>query len=350
MRSLSSALQNRHHQEGATSHRPVGGGCRDGHARCHHGGRERDHAVPGQASARPLSPAGTGRDHGGHRVRPGGPGGVRHRADRDRGKVPAVGGYGGSPERRPPAVSGIPRAGQIIGPRQIAGVRRGAAPGWRSARRQPPRRARRRSAFGPAACAEPDERVFPGWPDRRAQGRPRAGVAGRPGHPGNPADRRAGPGSAARRAEPGPAAARLGRSPASSWLPAGDGSREPRPGAVCSPRAAATSGPAPRSHAPPGGAAYRPQHAAARSRSAAATARITRGATARTRRPAPRHCPAPRGHATRGDGSRWTHPAGRPGAFSRSRLPVTARPGHRSRRARRRSRLCGSGRPQARSP
>src|SRR5436190_20531802 len=44
MRSLSSALGNRHDQEDAARHRPVGGGRRDGHDRRHPGGRRRGHA------------------------------------------------------------------------------------------------------------------------------------------------------------------------------------------------------------------------------------------------------------------------------------------------------------------
>ena len=220
MRSLSSALQLRHHQEGAARHRPVGRGCRDGHARRHLGGRERGHAALDQASACPHGPAGAGCGRGGRRVRPGGTGGVRHHADRGIGKVPAVHGPAGSPEgRRPPAARGrVPRARQVTWARKVSGTgpREGPGPGGRSARGRRSRRARWRSACCPIARAEPHERVLTGRPDRRAQGRARAG---RPGHPGNPADHRirahrgragcwsVGGGSAARRAGPRPAAA-----------------------------------------------------------------------------------------------------------------------------------------------
>ena len=134
MRSLSSALGNRHDQEGAARHRPVGGGRRDGHDRRLPGGRRRGHAARDQAPARAPDQAGTGCCRGGRRVRPGGAGGVRQAADRWIGPVPVAGGTGGSPARSlpPRAGGGRPRARQVTDPRQ------GPAPGRRrSCRRRP---------------------------------------------------------------------------------------------------------------------------------------------------------------------------------------------------------------------
>jgi hypothetical protein len=231
MRSLSSALQLRHHQEGAARHHPGRRGRRHGDAWRHRGGRQRGHAASDQASACPHGPAGPGRGRGWRRVRAGGPGGVCHRADHETGKV--------------------------TGARQVPGTgpQEGPAPGGRPACGQRSRRARRRASFRSAARAEPHERVHTGRPDRRAQGR---APAGKPGHPGNIADRRAragpgrtGPGitsrksagrrSAGRRPAPGPAAAWPGRSPVPARLPAGDGPGRSRPAAVCSRRPAAAS-------------------------------------------------------------------------------------------------------------
>jgi hypothetical protein len=244
MRSLSGALEYRHHREGAARHRPVGRGCRDDHARRHLGGRERDHTTPDPASACEYDPAWAGRGRGGRRVRPGGTGGVRYREDQDNRKVRAARGYGGSPPGScPPANRGVgPRA------RQVIGTQPRSAPGWRSDRRQRSRRARQRSAFGSTARAEADERVLTGRSARRAQGRSRARDARRSEHPGNPADRRtpADSRSAGRRLEPEPAVARPGwTSSAASWLPAGDEPGRSRAGAVCPRRSAATPHAAP---------------------------------------------------------------------------------------------------------
>jgi len=242
MRSLSSALGNRHDQEGAARHRPVGGGRRNGHDRRHPDGRQRGHAHGDQAPARAPDPARTGCRGGGHRVRPGGPGGVRHRADRGSGQVPAAGGPGGSPSRRPPSrTRGLPRAWPVTGARQGPGPARcsagrcsagrcsaGRSPagrcsaGWSPVGRRP-RRARRRRAFRAAARAEPHGRVLTGRAHRHARGCPCTRNAGRPGHPGDPAYRgtrsgswRAGSGGANRRARPGPAALGLGRTSAAA--------------------------------------------------------------------------------------------------------------------------------------
>jgi hypothetical protein len=220
MRSLSSALEYRHHQEGAPSHHPGGRGCRDGHAWRHVGGRERGHTAFDQAGSYKYDPAGAGRGRGGRRVGPGGPDGLRHRADRGSRKVPAALRYCGSRERdRRPATGGIPRARQVIRARHTAGAPPGPAPRWRAGRSQ---WSRRPSAFRPAVRAKPHERVLAGRPARRAQGWSRARHARRAGHPGNLADRRTavalrstrspGPRSAGRRAEPGPAVARPSRS------------------------------------------------------------------------------------------------------------------------------------------
>jgi hypothetical protein len=218
MRSLSSALGNRHDQEGAARHRPVGGGRRNGHDRRHPDSRQRGHAHGDQAPARAHDPARTGCRGGGHRVRPGGPGGVRHRADRGSGPVPAAGGPGGSPSRRPPSrTRGLQRAWQVSGARPGPGPDRGTAgqrsagrcsagrcsagrcsagrcsAGRCSARRSPvgrrPRRARRRRAVRAAARAEPHKRVLTGRPHRHAGRWPCTRDAGRPGHPGDPAYR-----------------------------------------------------------------------------------------------------------------------------------------------------------------
>jgi len=129
MRSLSSAFWYRHYQEGAPRHRPGGRGCRDGHVRRHPGGRERGHAASDQPRPGQYDPAGAGRGRGGRRVRPGGPGGFRHRTDRDSWKGPAARGYGRVPEGdRRPATYGVPRAWQVTGAWYIAGAPPGPAP------------------------------------------------------------------------------------------------------------------------------------------------------------------------------------------------------------------------------
>jgi len=269
MRSLSSALGNRHDQEGAASPRPGGGGRRDGHDRRHPGRRRPGHADGDQAPARPPDPARAGCHRGGHRIRPGGPGGVRRHADRGSRKAPVPDGQGRSPARRRP-----PRArGGHPGSRQTTGAWRGPAPGRHPAGRSS-RPTRRRGAFRAAARAEPDKRLLTGRAHRRAQGWPRPPDLGRRGHPGDPADRRTRPGSgtigagtvgagspgagspdagsfgpgssgagrAGRRVEPGPAVLRPGRiSAAASWLPAGYEPGRSRPGAVRPRRPASTS-------------------------------------------------------------------------------------------------------------
>ena len=264
MRSLSSALGNRHDQEGAARHRLVGGGRRDGHDRRHSGGRQRGHAHGDQAPARAHDQAGIGCRRGGHRVRPGRPGGVRGRADRGRGQIPVAGGTGGSSARSlpPRARGGLPRAWPVTGARQGPGPGRRPATrnsaarcsaarcsaarcsaarcsvGWCSVGRRP-RRARRRSACRAAARAEPHERVLTRRAHRHARGWPRARNAGRRGHPGDPAHRGSRAGSrwagsrgTRRRARPGPAALWPGRtSAATPRLSAGNESGRPRPGA-----------------------------------------------------------------------------------------------------------------------
>ena len=269
MRSLSSALGNRHDQEGAARHRLVGGGRRDGHDRRHPGGRQRGHAHGDQAPARAHDQAGTGCCRGGHRVRPGRPGGVRQAADRWIGPVPVAGGTGGSPARSlpPRARGGLPRAWPVTGARQGPGPGRRPATrdsaarcrtgrcsatrcsagwcsagwfsvDWCSAGRRP-RRARRRGALRAAARAEPHECVLTRRAHRHARRWPRARNAGRRGHPGDPAhrgswagSRRAGSRGTRRRARPGPAALWPGRtSAAAPRLSAGNESGRPRPGA-----------------------------------------------------------------------------------------------------------------------
>ena len=251
MRSLSSALGNRHDREGAASHRPVGGGRRDGRDRHHPGRRRSGHADAGQAPACTSDPAGARRHRGGHHVRAGGPGGVRHGADRGSRKAPAGEGPDRSPAGSRPSGfrEGIPRAWPV------PGAWPGPAPGRHSAGRRP-RPARRRSAFRPAARAEPDERLHAGRAHRRAQGWPWTRKAGRRGPPRDSALRRdrprsgradlrsssragpgssgrAGPGSSGRRVEPGPAVLGPGRTSAvASWLPAGNGPGRSRSGAV----------------------------------------------------------------------------------------------------------------------
>ena len=234
MRSLSSALGNRHGQEGAARHRPVGGGRRDGHDRRRPGRCRPGHADGDQASACSSDPAGAGRHRGGHCVRPGGPGGVRHRSNRGSRKAPAAEGPDGSPARsRPPGLrGGPPRAWQVTG------AWPGRAPVRHPGRRQA-RRARRRSAFRTAAAAESDERLLTGRAHRRAQGWPWIRCAGRRGHPGDPTHRgtrpgscRAGSGRSGRRGEPGPAVPRPGRTSVTSWPPAGYEPGRSRAGAV----------------------------------------------------------------------------------------------------------------------
>jgi hypothetical protein len=236
MRSLSSALGNRHDQEGAARHRPVGGGRRNGHDRRHPDSRQRGHAHGDQAPARAHGPARTGCRGRGHRVRPGGPGGVRHRADRGSGQVPAAGGPGGSPSRRPPSrTRGFPRAWQVAGARQGPGRARCSA-GRCSAGRSLVGRSRRRRAFRTAPRAEPHERVLTGRAHRHARGRPCTRNTGRPGHPGASAYRgtrsnswRAGTGGSKRRARAGPATLGLGRaSAAAPRLPARNEPGRPR--------------------------------------------------------------------------------------------------------------------------
>ena len=266
MRSLSSALGNRHDQEGAARHRPVGGGRRDGRDRRHPGRRRSGHADAGQAPACSSDPAGAGRHRSGHRVRPGGPGGVRHRGDRGSREAPAGEGQDRSPARScsPGSRDGLPRAWQVTGAWQ------GRAPGRRPAGRRP-RPARRRSAFRAAVRAEPDERLYAGRAHRRAQGWPWTRKAGWRGYPGDPASpqgqapltpgrprelqpvRPRGPAApglplreVGRRAEPGPAVLRPGRTAAvASCLPAGHEPGRSRASAVrperpaSAPRAAA---------------------------------------------------------------------------------------------------------------
>jgi len=219
MRSLSSALGNRHGREGAASHRPVGGGCRDGHDRRHPGRRGPGHADGDQAPACSSDPGGAGRHRGGHRVRPRRPGYVHHRVDQWSGGAPAAKEEDGTTTRsRPPGSrGGFPRAWPADGAGQ------GSAQDRHRARRRS-RPARRRSALRAAARAEPDERLFTGRPHRCAQGRPWIRGAGRRGHPRDPAHRgtRPGSGSPGRRAEPGPAVpGPRWPSAAASWLPAG---------------------------------------------------------------------------------------------------------------------------------
>ena len=159
----------------------------------------------------------------------------------------------------PQPTAAVPRARQVSAAWHIAGAPPGPAPRWCPGHRQ----RSRRSALRSAVRAEPDECVLTGRPARRAQGWSRARDARRPGHPGNPADRRtaASPGSASpgsvgagsvgvgsvgRRMEPGPAVARPGRSQAAaSRLPARHESGRSRPGALCPRRPAAASHAAP---------------------------------------------------------------------------------------------------------
>ena len=224
MRSLSSALGNRHDQEGAASPRPGGGGRRDGHDRRHPGRRRPGHADGDQAPARPPDPARAGCHRGGHRMRRGGPGGVRGHADRESGKAPAPEGQDGSPARsRPPR----PRGGHP-GSRQTSGAWHGPASGRHPAGRRS-RATRRRGAFRAAARAEPDERLLTGRAHRRAQGWPGTPNLGRRGHPGDPADRRTRPcagSTGARSIRPGRISA------VASWLSAGYEPGRSRPGAV----------------------------------------------------------------------------------------------------------------------
>jgi hypothetical protein len=251
MRSLSSALGNRHDREDAARHRPVGDGRHDGRDRHHPGRRRSGHADAGQAPACSSDPAGARRHRGGHHVRPGGPGGVRHRADRGSRKAPARERPDRSSARsRPPRFrDGLPQA------RPGTGAWPGPAPGRHPARRRS-RPTRRRSAFRAAVRAEPDERLHAGRAHRRAQGWPWTRKAGRRGHPRDPAPRRdrprsgradlrssgrvspgsssrAGRGSCGRRVEPDPAVLRPGRTSAiASWLPAGHDPGRSRSGAV----------------------------------------------------------------------------------------------------------------------
>jgi hypothetical protein len=219
MRSLSSALGNRHDQEGTARHRPVGGGRRDDHDRRRPGG---------YAPARAHDQAGTCGRGGGRRVRPGRPGGVRHGGD---GQVPVAGEPGGSPPRSPPPRYSAARysAARYSATRRPAARRSSARRG--AGRRA--RRARRRGAFRAAAPAEPDERVLTRRAHRSARGEPRARNAGRPGHPGDPAhrgtragSRRAGSRGSRRRARPGTAA--LGLDPTSASAPRLPAGNEPR--------------------------------------------------------------------------------------------------------------------------
>ena len=112
MRSLSSALGNRHDQEGAASRRPVGGGRRDGHDRGHPGRRWRGHADGDQASACSSDPARLAVIAAGIAFGLGGPGGVRHRSDRgEAAKALAAEGQDGSPARSRPARTRRPPVG-----------------------------------------------------------------------------------------------------------------------------------------------------------------------------------------------------------------------------------------------
>ena len=228
MRSLSSALGNRHDQEGAARHRPVGGGRRNGHDRRHPDSRQRGHAHGDQAPARAYDPARTGCRGGGHRVRAGGPGGVRHRADRGSGQVPAAGGPGGSPSRRSPSrTRGLPRAWQV--PRARPGPGPAGAAGWRSAGGAPSAgghagrdggtRSGRPSVLNPTSVYSPG-----GLIDMPGDGR----APGTPGGQDIPEIlRTAGPGPA--RGGPVPGAQTGGRGqdrPPSGWA----GPQPPRPG------------------------------------------------------------------------------------------------------------------------
>jgi hypothetical protein len=218
MRSLSSALGNRHDQEGAANPRPGGGGRRDGHDRRHPGRGRPGHADGDQAPARPPHPAWAGCHRGGHRIRPSGPGGVRRHADRESRKASAPDGKEGSAARsRPPR----PRGGHRGSPR-TAGAWPGPAPGRHPTGRRS-RPARQRGAFRPSARAEPDERLLTGRAHRRAQRGPGPPDLGRRGHPGDPADRGTRPGS-------GCIGARIPA--AASWLPAGYESERSRAGAT----------------------------------------------------------------------------------------------------------------------
>jgi len=277
MRSLSSALGNRHDQEGTARHRLVGGGRRNGPGRRHPGGH---------APARAHDQAGTRRRRGGCRVGPGSPGGVRHRGD---GQIPVAGGPGGSPAGRPPPrARGFPRAEQVVRARQGAGPARYSAARYSAARYSAvrrssarrcagrrARRARRRSAFRAAAPAEPHERVLTGRAHRPARGKPRARNAGRPGHPGDPAprgtrsgSRRAGSWSSRRRPRPGTAAPGPGPTSASApRLPAGnEPRRRSRPDATRPGRPSGALHATPRARTSPRGAAGRQPDARPRRR------------------------------------------------------------------------------------
>jgi hypothetical protein len=238
MRSLTSALPCLRYQEDASRPLPGGCGCRDGDGRRPSHGGERGPAARHQAPAGPAGPPGPDRavrDRGRNRVRPGGSGAFRGRPARAIQTVQAGGDCARtSPGRALPADPGAARA---------------RPPGWA-----------RRSAFLPAA-GQPHERVYPGRPDRRAQGRSRPRDARRPAHPGNPAhrrprtertnsrrpsSRRSRPGQPwsgwswprrpwsgrpTRRARSGPAATRPGRIPAAApRLPARDEPAESRLG------------------------------------------------------------------------------------------------------------------------
>jgi hypothetical protein len=263
MRSLTSALPCHRYQEDASRPLPGGCGCRDSDGRRSPDGRERGFAARHQAPAGPAGPPAPDRavrSRGRPRVRPGGLGAFRGRPARAIQTVQA----GGDCARRSPG---------------------SAPPG--TARARPSVRARR-GAFLPTA-GEPDQRVHPGRPDRRAEGRPRPRHARRPAHPGDPAHRRtcperppagrpgsrrprsrrprpsqpwprgSGSGRPAQRTRPGPAATWPGRIPAAApRLPARDEPATSRPGTV---RAGRRTGTVPRSPAPAGGAATRPAHA-----------------------------------------------------------------------------------------
>lgn len=186
MRSLTGALESRHDQEGASRHRPGGHGCRDGHARCPHAGRERGHAARHQAPAAPARPPGPDRAIRGRRrsrLRPGGPGDLRRRAAGERREVPVPARPGRTPPgSRPRAVPGITRRRRppCSGARPCPGGTRpgsGSRPGRRPGPGRRPRRTRR-NPFRPPAGAQAHERIHPRRPDRRAARRPRPRPAG----------------------------------------------------------------------------------------------------------------------------------------------------------------------------
>jgi hypothetical protein len=164
MRSLSSALRYRHHQDDATRHYPGGRGCRDGHAGYRSGHPGHGHAARERASVWRSDPSRGGRGRGRHRVRP----------DRTRGirgypqPVPVVfAGAGPKEAGQPPAARG-----------GLAPARPRTAPRGCAARGQWSRRTSG-DPFGPTAGAGSDDGVLAGraaWP---APGGPRPREPGR---------------------------------------------------------------------------------------------------------------------------------------------------------------------------